>query len=77
MDGRHHLEAAIAQHGTIADAARAWGLPYQSLRGVVSGWRGVSRAQAAKWAAASKGELDPSLLVWIRKTRPTQQGGAA
>lgn len=69
MDGRQHLEAAIARHGTTADAARAWGIPYQSLRGVVSGWRGVSRAQAAKWAASANGELDASLLIWIRPTR--------
>ena len=69
MDGRQHLEAAIAQHGGIAPAARAWSLPYPSLYAVVNGWRGVSRKQAALWAASAGGELDPSLLVWIRATK--------
>lgn len=69
MDPRQHLEAAVARHGKVADAARAWGLPYPSLYAVVNGWRGVSRRQAAKWAASSKGELDPALLVWIRAFR--------
>lgn len=69
MDPRQHLEAAVEKHGGVAPAARAWGIPYPSLRGVVSGWRGVSRKQAAKWAALAGGELDASLLVWIRPTR--------
>lgn len=69
MDSRQHLEAAVARNGGIAEAARKWGIPYQSLRGVHSGWRGVSRKTAADWAAKSGGELDASLLVWIRATR--------
>ena len=74
MDGRQHLEAAITKCGGTAEAARAWGLPYPSLYAVKQGWRGVSRKQAAKWAAQSNGDLDASLLVWIRATRkPTDQ----
>jgi hypothetical protein len=69
MDGRQHLEAAIQKHGGLTNAARVWSLPYSSLYAVVTGWRGVSRQQAAKWAAASAGELDANLIVWIRATR--------
>jgi hypothetical protein len=69
MDGRQHLEAAIAKHGNVADAARVWNIKYPSLYAVINGWRGVSRRQAAKWSAQSNGELDASLLVWIRATR--------
>lgn len=69
MDARQHLEAAVEKNGGIASAARKWGIPYQSLRGVVSGWRGVGRRTAATWAAKSNGELDASLLIWIRATR--------
>lgn len=69
MDGRQHLEAAVAKRGGVAEAARTWGIPYASLAGVVGGWRGVSRRQAAKWAALANGELDASLLVWIRATK--------
>ena len=77
MDGRQHLEAAIQKHGNPAQAARVWGIKAPSLYSVVSGRRGVSRKQAAKWAAQSNGELDPSLLVWIRATRAPTDGKKA
>lgn len=69
MDGRQHLEAAISKRGGVKQAAIDWNLPYASLAAVNNGWRGVSRKQAAKWAANSNGELDPALLVWIRATK--------
>lgn len=69
MDGRQHLEAAISKHGSVAEAARKWGIPYPSLYAVKTGFRGVSRKQAAKWAALSHGELIADLLVWIRATK--------
>ena len=72
MDGRQHLEAAIAKHGGMTPASKAWGIPYPSLAAVVRGWRGVSRKQAAKWAAQAGGDLDASLLVWIRATRKSE-----
>ena len=73
MDGRQHLEAAIAKAGGIAEAARAWNIPYPSLYAVTRGYRGVSRKQASKWAAKSSGELIADLLVWIRATRQSKQ----
>lgn len=72
MDGRQHLEAAIGKHGSVANAARVWRIPQQSLYSVVSGRRGVSRKQAAKWAALSNDELNAELLVWIRAIRIPQ-----
>jgi hypothetical protein len=75
MDGRQHLEAAIAARGGTSKAAREWDIPYPSLRSVENGWRGVSRKQAAAWAAKSNGELKADLLVWIRPVK--KQGQAA
>lgn len=72
MDGRQHLEAAIAAKGGTVKAAESWGIPYPSLRSVENGWRGVSRKQAMKWGEASKGDLNPDLLVWIRRTKKTK-----
>lgn len=69
MDGRQHLEAAITAKGGTAAAAKAWDIPYPSLRSVENGWRGVSRKQAAKWASKAGGDLNPDLLVWIRPTK--------
>lgn len=74
MDGRQHLEAAIAKHGNLNQAAKAWDIKYPSLYAVASGWRGVSRRQAAKWAEKSNGELNADLLVWIRATRKQHSG---
>ncbi len=69
MNPRDHLHAWIHKHGGTPQAARALRVPYQTLRSVVSGWRGVSHRQARDWHIASGGELDANTLVWIRPIR--------
>jgi hypothetical protein len=69
MDGRQHLEAAISKHGGIAQAARAWQIPYPTLYAVTRGYRGVSRRQAGLWEAKAGGDLIADRLIWIRATR--------
>lgn len=70
MDPRVHLQAYITKHGGIPKAAKTLGVPYQTLRSVVKGWRGVSQDQAEAWSIASGGELVAEKLVWIRATLP-------
>lgn len=69
MTPKDHLQAWITKQGGIPQAARALGIPYQTLYSVVSGWRGVSQEQARAWHVASGGSLDANTLVWIRPTR--------
>lgn len=80
MDPRDHLRIFVAQCGgsaadeagrrrAISSAAARLGIPVQTLRGVLNGWRGVSRKQAIAWASASSGALDAERLVWIRPTK--------
>lgn len=69
MDPRLHLQAFIDAQGGLPAAAKALNTEYQTLRGIHKGWRGVTREMAAKWAAASGGLLDASVLIWIRPTR--------
>lgn len=76
MDPRQHLEAAIRNKGGLPKAAAAWGIPYPSLYAVATGWRGLSKRRAAEWAAQSGGELDASLLVWIRATKKENRNAA-
>lgn len=68
MDPRAHLRAYVTKQGGIPKAAKALGVPYQTLRSVVKGWRGVSQDQAEAWSVASGGELVAEKLVWIRAT---------
>lgn len=75
MTPRELLDQFIESKGGIAAAARALDVPYQSLRGIAKGWRGVSRDYAETLARKSGGELDADSLVWIKATR--KQGRAA
>lgn len=69
MDPRDHLKAYVASQGGLPDAAKKLRMPYQTLRGIVAGWRGVSRKQARHMAIESGGALDAGQLVWIRPTK--------
>lgn len=71
MDPRAHLTAYIERKGGVAAAARALGVPYQSLRGIAAGWRGISAGYAERLANNSSGELRADVLVWVRATRAT------
>ena len=53
MDPRDHLKAYVVRKGGARAAAEAIGIPSQTLRGVLNGWRGVSRQQAQDWYARS------------------------
>lgn len=69
MDPRDTLKAYVVAQGGLPEAAKKLGMPYQTLRGIVSGWRGVSRNQARHMAIESGGELDAGQLIWIRPTK--------
>lgn len=73
MTPRELLDQFIERKGGLGAAARALGVPYQSLRGIAKGWRGVSPDYARRLADNSGGELDADTLVWIRATRKPRE----
>lgn len=69
MEPKQHLLDFIDRQGGIPAAANALSMPYQSLRSIVAGWRGVNKKRARVMAENSRGELDANVLVWIKATR--------
>lgn len=69
MTPRDHLQKFIDAQGGIPAAAKALGMPYQTLRGIAKGWRGISHRQATRMAEASDGALDAETLIWVRPTK--------
>lgn len=69
MDEREYLRAYLATLGSVPKAAEKLGIPYPTLAGVLSGYKGVGRDLAERLQVASNDFLDANRLVWIRPTR--------
>lgn len=69
MDEREYLRSYLATLGSVPQAAKALSIPYPTLIGVLSGYKGVGRALAGRLQAASNNYLDANRLIWIRATR--------
>lgn len=69
MDHRKKLRAYIADSGGIKPVSWILGAAEQTLRGILNGWRGVSKSQAEKWEKRSRGALKADELIWIRATK--------
>ncbi len=73
MDEREYLRSFLATLGTVPQAAKTLGIPYPTLIGVLSGYKGVGRELAERLQAASNSYLDANRLIWIRATRPQRK----
>ena len=69
MDEREYLRSYLETLGTVPKAAERLGIPYPTLAGVLSGYKGVGRNLAERLEAASNHYLDANRLIWIRATR--------
>lgn len=69
MDPRAPLRQYIDSIGGIDQAVNTLGAAEATLRSVLNGWRGVSRAQARAWHERSDGALSADQLVWIAPTK--------
>jgi hypothetical protein len=69
MDEREYLRAYLSTLGSVPQAAEKLGIPYPTLAGVLSGYKGVGRNLAERLQLASNNFLDANRLVWIRPTR--------
>lgn len=69
MDPRAPLRQYIDSIGGIDQAVITLGAAEATLRSVLNGWRGVSRAQARAWDERSGGALLADQLVWIAPTK--------
>ena len=69
MDEREYLRSYLATLGSVPKAAKKLGIPYPTLIGVLSGYKGVGRNLAERLQAASNNYLDANRLIWIRATR--------
>lgn len=70
MDEREYLRAYLETLGTVPEAAHRLHIPYATLIGVLSGYKGVGKDLANRLQAASNNYLDANRLVWIRPTKP-------
>lgn len=69
MTPRKYFQNFVKKAGGRPEAAKALGVPYPTLCSICNGYRGISRDMAERMGSASKGALDPSILIWVKATK--------
>lgn len=72
MNPRTYWNTYVERHGGVSATAERLGLPYSTLAGICNGSRGIGRDLAIRMRQADP-LLDPSVLIWIRPTKPRKE----
>lgn len=69
MTPRKYFQNYVKKAGGRTEAAKALRVPYPTLCSICNGYRGISRDMAAYMGSTSNGDLDPSILIWVKATK--------
>lgn len=69
VNGREYISSYVDKNGGLRPTAKKLGIPYSSLAAIINGYRGIGKNMALRITKASRGELKPEHLIWIKQTK--------